>query len=70
MLMAPTKSVPHLLLDKRNQRGHNLASKENYGLFVNDSTSSKSGHCPLFMSEIKEEILQNKTKHELKSVRQ
>lgn len=56
MLTAPTRSVPHLLLDKRNQRGHNLASKKNYGLSVNDSTSSKSGHCPLFMSEIEEEI--------------
>lgn len=57
MLTAP--SVPHLLLDKRNQRGHNLASKKNYGLFVNDSTSSKSGHCPLFMSVIEEEIEKN-----------
>lgn len=56
MLTAPTKSVPHLLLDKRNRRGHNLASKKNDGLFVNDSTSSNSGHCPLFTSEIEEEI--------------
>lgn len=60
MLTAPTKSVPHLLLDKRNQRGHNLASIKNCGLFVNDSTSSKSGHCLLFMSEIKEEFLKKK----------
>lgn len=56
MLMAPTKSVLPLLLDKRNQRGHNLASKKNYALFVNDSTSSKSGHCSLFMSEIEDEF--------------